>query len=665
MRKLFSLLLILLLATQADIYAKKVKQLTPTITWELKKDGTLIISGTGEMPDLDRRDYPWAQKANRISSIIICDGITKIGDCSFANYSFVGPYRKRYKISTLILPATLKEIGWSAFVGNYNLSTVKIPLGVTYIGEQAFEDCGITKLSLPSTIKVIGESAFYKNNISELRIPEGIEEIGKHAFQNCKLKKLYLPSTIKVISLNVFSNDYNSNEYIMELYIPEGVKEIHRGAFANSLSKHSTLYVPNSVNLIGYGAFAERMYHNNDILSEFKGTIKKLPQFINEQDECERIGIAWSSYEKYDPTDRDFYEKGMELYNRGDYKTALTYFIKGTSAKRRLENGYKKYYTWCYEFAGVCYEKLNELTDALLMFSKANELGNNCYSAISRIEKTLTVNKWQNKGQEDLKKGNYDSSFNSYVELFKYYEKIEKYTNHLDILHTIPKHFEEKEDYSNAVQYYKKVYDITKDGSTASHIGEIYYNQHKYDDAVEWFAIEANKGFREAQYKLAMSYEKTKNTNLAIFWYRKSAENGYIRSEESLARFGIYLTKNSLEETRSSNTKNTTPSQTNNQPNSNTPILEPSYNNNSNGSSTSSTKNYTPEYGFRDVWVQCTQCLGSGKCFACHGEGWCVSTRTDGSFISRYKCNICFGVGKCTTCYGSGGHYEKQMYQVK
>ena len=66
MKKLFSILVILLLATQADIYAKKVKHLTPTITWELKDDGTLVISGTGEMPTMPRNEYPWAKKRRKL-----------------------------------------------------------------------------------------------------------------------------------------------------------------------------------------------------------------------------------------------------------------------------------------------------------------------------------------------------------------------------------------------------------------------------------------------------------------------------------------------------------------------------------------------------------------------------------------------------------------------
>ena len=73
----------------------------------------------------------------------------------------------------------------------------------------------------------------------------------------------------------------------------------------------------------------------------------------------------------------------------------------------------------------------------------------------------------------------------------------------------------------------------------------------------------------------------------------------------------------------------------------------------------------SPEYETRDVWVDCMNCMGSGKCPSCHGNGWCVSTWSDGSYNDTYKCPVCHGGGRCQMCYGTKGHYEKQVYQIK
>lgn len=79
----------------------------------------------------------------------------------------------------------------------------------------------------------------------------------------------------------------------------------------------------------------------------------------------------------------------------------------------------------------------------------------------------------------------------------------------------------------------------------------------------------------------------------------------------------------------------------------------------------SSSSSYTPEYGTRDIWVNCINCNGSGYCPSCHGKGQCVSTWSDGSYNDTYQCPVCMGSGRCQQCYGTRGHYEKQIYQIK
>lgn len=114
-------------------------------TWHFDEtNGTLTISGTGDMYDYDgihfSRDNlsaPWSMVIDNISditSIIIEDGITSIGECAFYDL----PY-----IQFVKLPNTLKSIGKEAFRSfNYSdcnnmFKTITIPKSVTYIGENA------------------------------------------------------------------------------------------------------------------------------------------------------------------------------------------------------------------------------------------------------------------------------------------------------------------------------------------------------------------------------------------------------------------------------------------------------------------------------------------------------------------------------------------------
>lgn len=61
------------------------------------------------------------------------------------------------------------------------------------------------------------------------------------------------------------------------------------------------------------------------------------------------------------------------------------------------------------------------------------------------------------------------------------------------------------------------------------------------------------------------------------------------------------------------------------------------------------------------VWVDCYDCHGSRECSSCNGDGWDISTYSDGSYNTTYKCPVCYGTGNCQHCMGTGGHYETQL----
>ena len=132
------------------------------------------------MPTISRNDYPWAKKANKITTVHVSEGITKIGDESFQNESH---YKKHYQIPKIKLPSTLKQIGIAAFHNCGDISPLEIPDGVATIYSNTFYACGIEVLKLPSTLQSIGESAFENNNITSLTIPEGVIEIKKKHFE--------------------------------------------------------------------------------------------------------------------------------------------------------------------------------------------------------------------------------------------------------------------------------------------------------------------------------------------------------------------------------------------------------------------------------------------------------------------------------------------------
>ena len=84
-----------------------------------------------------------------------------------------------------------------------------------------FKECNLT---IPSTIKQIGDRAFYGNSrntflsskeITDLKFEEGIEDIGREAFKKCddlKSDKLVLPNSLQHIGNNAFAEISNLKE---------------------------------------------------------------------------------------------------------------------------------------------------------------------------------------------------------------------------------------------------------------------------------------------------------------------------------------------------------------------------------------------------------------------------------------------------------------------
>ena len=119
------------------------------LRWNLK-DGVLTVSGTGDMKSGSA--MPWNTYKDTIHTVIIEDGVTSLPANAFSMYQ---------KLTKLTLPGTLKRIGDGAFATCAALTEVVLPEGLETIGAAVFIDCGhLTTVHLPATLKTVGDFAF-------------------------------------------------------------------------------------------------------------------------------------------------------------------------------------------------------------------------------------------------------------------------------------------------------------------------------------------------------------------------------------------------------------------------------------------------------------------------------------------------------------------------
>ncbi|MBQ6978403.1 MAG: leucine-rich repeat protein [Paludibacteraceae bacterium] len=122
--------------------------------WELTWDGTLTILGS--VPNYtNESDQPWFPYKNYIKKVVFGSNVTIVGNnaLSYAN-------ENESKITEVVVPASVTEIGENAFKNNDQIEEVKAE-GVQTIGNQAFENCSsLEKVKFGKDLSSIGNKAF-------------------------------------------------------------------------------------------------------------------------------------------------------------------------------------------------------------------------------------------------------------------------------------------------------------------------------------------------------------------------------------------------------------------------------------------------------------------------------------------------------------------------
>ena len=192
------------------------------ITWELTDDGTLTLSGEGQVDENRYEPYPWKEYADQIISVVLEEGITNVP---------VSAFNQCFALTSVTLPDTLTEIGNSAF-GETGLTTIDIPVGVTRIGITAFSSSKLTEIVLPEGLLELGHGVFYGcEDLKSAYLPDSLEKIGMNLFSNCTaLETANIPKNLEYVPDAMF----NGCPSLKEIEIPEGIEGMYMSNFSNS-----------------------------------------------------------------------------------------------------------------------------------------------------------------------------------------------------------------------------------------------------------------------------------------------------------------------------------------------------------------------------------------------------------------------------------------------
>ena len=205
-----------------------------SIIWQIDADGTLSISGTGEIPDyLNAYDrlIPWYPCRDNITKVVIGDGITGIGRWAFGALE---------KAQEIVVGKDVGFVGDSAFFDCKALPRIELPEGLVRIGEDAFHGCSaLEQIILPKSLEAIGDYAFMGSGLVTLVLPDCVAEIGKQSFSFCdNLVSVSLGSGMADLQLRAFSDC----AALEKVYIPSALKHISQWAFDNCTALADVYY---------------------------------------------------------------------------------------------------------------------------------------------------------------------------------------------------------------------------------------------------------------------------------------------------------------------------------------------------------------------------------------------------------------------------------------
>ncbi len=185
--------------------------------------------------------------------------VTRIGNLSFF-YS---------DITSITIPRTIKSIGEEVFINNFNFNAIyitdleawckivydegEIRINPLQRAEHLFlNGTEIIDLVIPSSVEVISDMAFQGGiNFKSITIPEGVKIISDNTFSGCSgVISVTMDNTVEAIGNNAF---YGCSS-LSSVTIPNSLTSIGSGAFSEC-SSLSSVTIPNSLTSIGSGAF--------------------------------------------------------------------------------------------------------------------------------------------------------------------------------------------------------------------------------------------------------------------------------------------------------------------------------------------------------------------------------------------------------------------------
>ena len=226
------------------------------LIWTLDADGTLTVTGTGDMWDAD---YYKPTEDAVVKKLVLDDRITHISSSAFQTPASYEHKTGKLEIETLVLPKSLKSIGYGAFEQCETLQTVEMYGAVESIDFSAFSNCKNLK-----AINFHGTPSQWENMDKDLPYSVKVHYVADQG-EPCGDDLVWTleGGTLTITGTGAMWDNYYpwAGQKVTELKLDDRITYIGSSAFSHynsggeSMTLSGTLVLPKNLEGIGSSAF--------------------------------------------------------------------------------------------------------------------------------------------------------------------------------------------------------------------------------------------------------------------------------------------------------------------------------------------------------------------------------------------------------------------------
>ena len=296
---------------------------------------------------------------------------------------------------SISLPDSIKELGNALFENSKALEKIKLPSGLTELPPYLFSGCSaLTKITMPNSVSAFSEGLF-KNceSLPEIPFRAGITELPESVFEGCtSLKALVIPPTVKRIDSKAVANCTSLESVVF----PAALEFIADDAFDGCNSLHNIrLDGENKLFYIGEDGC---LYFADDegdrIIVKCNGVQNQTVSFFKESVDDEPVDVAED--EEFEDDDTFSAEIGASE------EESTTMGVPAEEGSKKMENetvdsmladimGDEKERTALSEDVGVSERETEILSEAMSVMSDSTQ-GNDIAVSESELENLFAKN---------------------------------------------------------------------------------------------------------------------------------------------------------------------------------------------------------------------------------------------------------------------------------